>query len=180
MNLSLFDDNLPTEPLLRVYPVIDSRVRGLCPKPYGKNKNGCPNFGDPKHSYRCPPEAPLFEKKFDLSRPVYAVINEFAYGAHVERMLATPKKDGSTRSLDEAKCVLYWQNTARKQLQAKIDAALATLPGYEATWCPEGHGVNVTETLAKVGITLEWPPKRIARQVAFLGVPLLTHLWREG
>lgn len=172
MNLSLFDDNnLPeVEPLLRVCPVMDSRVRGLCVKPYGNNKKGCPNFNDPKHAYRCPPGAPFFDRYFDLSRPIYAVVNDFPYGEHVKRMLATPKKDGSARSLDEAKCVLYWQNTARKQLQAKIYAALATLPGYEATWCPEGMGVNVTETLAKAGITLEWPPKQIARQVAFLGI----------
>jgi hypothetical protein len=173
MNLSLFDDNMfkPESLLQRVDPVLNSRMRGLCVRPYGNNKKGCPNFGDPAHAHRCPPGAPLFADKFDMSQPVYAVINEFEYGAHVEKMLATPKKNGKARTLDEAKCVLYWQGAARAALRKKIGAALSTMPGYEATWCPEGHGVNVTETLKNVGIILEWPPKRIACQVAFLGVP---------
>lgn len=71
----------------------------------------------------------------------------------------------------QLRCVLYWQQTARKQLAVKIETALTALPGYEATWCPEGMGVNVTATLEQVGIILEWPPQQIARQVAFLGMP---------
>jgi hypothetical protein len=32
-------------------------------------------------------------------------------------------------------------------------------------------GVNVTETLRLEGIVLEWPPVRIARQVALIAYP---------
>lgn len=167
MNLSLFDYN-DQEPLLRVFPVIDSRVRGLCARPYEGHKKGCPNFNDSKHSHRCPPGAPLFDKHFDLGQPVYAVVNEFDLAAHMTRM-AERNPSWTDRQL---RCVLYWQPTARKQLSMLIDAALATLPGYEATWCPEGMGVDVTATMQRAGVTLEWPPMRIARQVAFLATRL--------
>ena len=146
---------------------MDSRVRGLCAKPYEGHKKGCPNFNDPKYSHRCPPGAPLFDKHFDLGKPVYAVVNDFDLSGHVNRMRSANPKWSDRQSY----CVLYWQGTARKQLNAKIEATLAVLPGYEATWCPEGMAVNVTETLLAIGIELEWPPVRIARQVALLAVP---------
>lgn len=151
-----------------VTPVLEYEVRALCVRPYPNHPKGCPNVGK---CDRCPPAAPGFAHAFDISAPVYAVVNEFDLGTHVQKLKATPKKDGSIRSDDEARCVLYWQGAARKQLNAKIKEALASLPGYAATWCPEGMGINVTATLAAAGIDLEWPPVRIARQVALLGIP---------
>lgn len=168
-NLCLFNDNTLAGPeqLVQVFPVLDSRVRGLCVKPYDGHKKGCPNFNDPKHSHRCPPGAPLFDTYFDLNQPVYVVLNEFDLAQHVTRM----KLRNPTWTDRQLRCVLYWQQTARKQLSEKLEAALAILLGYEATWCPEGMGVNVTATLENAGILLEWPPIRIARQVAFLAKP---------
>jgi len=174
--------------MIQVTPVIDSRVRGLCVRAYEGHKKGCPNYNDPKHAYRCPPQAPLFQSYFSMDYPIYAVINEFDLGAHVERMLAKPKANGKLRTLEEARCVLYWQGTARKQLKSAIGNALRQLnpPGldprhcYEATWCPEGMGVDVTRTLAAVGIPLEWPPKRWACQVAFLAKPAAERAYNEG
>lgn len=162
MNLDLFEDNTPAT-LLQVKPVIDYSVRALCTTPYPLHPKGCPNVGK---CDRCPPAAPLFDKAFDLELPIFAVINEFDLAGHVERM----RQKNTTWSDRQLRCVLYWQGTARKQLNAKIEAALAAAPGYEATWCPEGMGVNVTETLASVGIVLEWPPERIVCQVALLAV----------
>lgn len=165
MNLNLFPTDNPL--LTPVTPVIQNSVRGLCVRPYEGHKKGCPNFNDPKHAHRCPPKAPFFAEHYDLGQPVFAVINEFDLGAHMKRM--KERNPGWTDR--QLRCVLYWQGTARKQLKAKIEAALATLPGYEATWCPEGMGVNVTLTLKEAGIDLEWPPNKIARQVAFLAKP---------
>lgn len=161
-------DGLPPPVLIQVHPVIDPSVRGLCPRAYNKHPKGCPNFNK---CDRCPPKAPMFDRAYDMSKPVYAVVNSFDLGGHVSRLKATPKKDGSIRSDDEAKCVLYWQGKARSQLNRLIKIA-AVPTGYTATWCPEGMGVNVTATLAAVGIHLEWPAVRIARQVALMGVPL--------
>lgn len=152
---------------VRVYPIINRSIMGLCFKPYPGHPHGCPAAGK---TDRCPPLAPDFDKAFDLSRPVYAVVNEFDLGAHATRMLAKHPK-WSDR---QCRCVLYWQGTARKQLKEKIEKVLANpaLAGYGSTWCPEGMGVNVTETMKAAGVVLEWPPERIARQVAFIAVPI--------
>lgn len=150
--------------MIQVDPVVDHSVRGLCVRPYPLHPKGCPNFGK---CDRCPPKAPFFEEAFDLALPVFAVVNQFDLAAHVARMAAR-NPDWSDRQL---RCVLYWQGTARKQLQEKIQTALAGLPGYVATWCPEGMGVNVTATMQAIGVPMEWPPVNVAMQVALLGFP---------
>ena len=152
--------------VILIHPVIDYSVRALCAKPYPLHPKGCPNFGK-KDKKTCPPEVPCFDKVFDLAQPIYAVVNEFDFGMHVERM-REKHPDWSDRQL---RCVLYWQAGARKQLKAKVIAALKQMPGYSVTMTPEGQGVNVTETMKNVGIILEWPPQRIARQIAFLAKP---------
>ena len=69
-------------------------------------------------------------------------------------------------------CVLYWQPKARKQLNGHIEyLCCGPLYKYGAERCPEAMGVNVFETLANAGLELEWPPRKIARQVALLGIP---------
>lgn len=130
--------------LLPVTPVISTRVRGLCVTPYPGHPKGCPNFGA---CDRCPPQAPLFPDVFDTARTVYALVNEFDLGMHVIKM----RHKHPAWSYAQLTCVLYWQNTARKQLRQAIEAVLPALQGYAATWCPEGMGVDVTTTLAQVG-----------------------------
>jgi hypothetical protein len=163
MNHSLSEDNskLQGKPLIQVFPVIDHTVRALCAKPYPLHPKGCPNVGK---CDRCPPRAPLFEEVFDIAAPVYAVINEFDLGMHVIKMRAS-NPGWSYRQLS---CVLYWQGTARKQLKQAVETILPAFTGYAVTYCPEGMGVDVTATLAATGIELEWPPVKVARQVAFL------------
>lgn len=157
----------PKPVAMKVTPIIDHSVRGLCTKTYDRHPKGCPNFGK---CDRCPPKAPKFEDVYDLAHPVYAVVNSFPLGIHIRKLKATPKKDGTIRTDAEAECVLYWQGAARKQLKQCVEKLLSRLPkGYEATQCPEGMGVNVTATLAACGVDLEWPPRNIARQVALVG-----------
>lgn len=154
--------SVSTPDVVLVVPVIDYSIRELCTKPYPLHPKGCPNVGK---CDRCPPTAPLFDKVFDLGQPVYAVINQFDLAGHMAKM-AIRNPHWSDRQL---RCVLYWQGTARKQLRSRIISALISLPGYSATSCPEGQGVDVTATLAATGVWLEWPPVNIVRQVAFLG-----------
>ena len=137
--------------MVRVEPVIDYSVRKLCCQPYPLHPKGCPNYN--KHK-RCPPKALYFDQVFDLTKPVYAVVNEFDLGTHIERM-KFKHPDWSERQL---RCVLYWQGTARKQLKAQIRKELAALPNYAVTMNPEGMGVDVTKTMSQAGIILEWPP----------------------
>lgn len=150
--------------MLPVVPVIDVSVRGLCVRPYAGHTKGCPNFGKCE---RCPPKIGLFPDLYDMTQPMFAVINEFDLASHVERMQA----NNPSWSYRQLSCVLYWQPKARKQLKEKIDSLLPLFEGYTATWCPEAMGVNVTQTLANVGIILEWPAVNVARQVALLAVP---------
>jgi hypothetical protein len=110
----------------------------------------------------------MFDRAYDLFQPVYVIINSFDLGAHTVKMRALHP----SWSYAQLTCVLYWQGTARKQLNDLINAVLPAFPGYTATWCPEGMGVDVTATLAVVGVVLEWPAVQIARQVALLGAPL--------
>lgn len=101
----------------------------------------------------------------DLSEQVYCVWNRFDLAAHVARMRQR-HPHWSDRQL---RCVLYWQPRARKQLRHKVEALLAEEPELVAVFCPEACGVNVTATMAKVGIELEWPPRKWAYQVALVG-----------
>jgi predicted metal-binding protein len=149
--------------IIPVEPVIDMSVRALCVKPYPGHKKGCPNYGKKKG---CPPEAPRFDDEYDLTKPIYAIINKFDIASHVSRMREL-HPDWSQRQLD---CCLYWQPRARNQLLEHIRYFLGKHPGYRFETCPEAMGVNVTETLKRVGIILEWPPRQWACQVALAGI----------
>lgn len=149
--------------VIKVAPVIEPSVRRLCVRPYHAHPKGCPNFGEKK---TCPPMAPLFNEHFDMTQPIYAVINIFDFKGHVEKM-REKHPDWSQRRLE---CVLYWQNTARKQLKEHVIDFLKQHKGYTATGCPEAMGINVTATLKNTGFELEWPPKNKACQVALVGV----------
>lgn len=160
MNLHLFEQ---PKYAIRIEPVIDYKVIALCRQTYHGHPKGCPNWGID----RCPPKVGLFDKVYDTTQPVYAVVNDYDLGAHMQRMKAK-HPHWTDRQLRN---VLYWQQTARKQLEAKIRHELETgFTGYTAERCPEGMGVHVTRTLENAGITLEWPPMQFARQVAFLAV----------
>ena len=110
----------------------------------------------------------MLDELLDLNQTVYCVWNRFDLGAHVQRM-GKRHPDWSDRKL---RCVLYWQGTARKQLREKVEAVLAEIQGMIALYCPEASGVDVTATMASIGVELEWPPNQWAYQVALVGVPL--------
>lgn len=148
-----------------VNPVIDPGVRKLCRKPYPNHKRGCPNYGKKEG---CPPSVPMISEVIDVSRPVYAIYNVFPFGEHVENMRRKHPK-WSQRQLE---CCLYWQNTARKQLREIINEFLWTPGKYRIVECPEAQGVNVTETMRRVDIELEWPPRIYAYQIVLAGCPV--------
>lgn len=153
-------------PLVEVVPVLDDKIRELCTKPYPLHPKGCPNFGKRN---TCPPKAPFYSEVYNLFKPTYAVINEFDIAGHVARMRRL-HPDWSDRQL---RCVLYWQGTARKQLTVMVAEAMSDprCCGYVPTASPEAMGVDVTRTLLAAGVRLEWPPRKVARQVVLLGAP---------
>lgn len=129
----------------------------LCSTPYPGHRRGCPNLGE---KYGCPPSA----KRFDVwaDAPYFAIVNEFSLQDHVNRM-ADLHPTWSNRQLE---CCLYWQQTARKELEVLIAHFRCRHPDLIICRCPEAAGVNVTQTLKDHGLLLEWPPKKIVRQVA--------------
>jgi len=153
----------------QVQPVVDPRVRTLCARPYVGHPKGCPNIGQRDI---CPPRARLLPELLDLAQPVFAVWSSFDLGAHVERMRAA-HPGWSDRQL---RCCLYWQSGARKVLREKIRdflfcSSVRDQPGLIVLTCPEACGVNVTATMASVGIVLQWPPQTLVYQVALVGAP---------
>jgi hypothetical protein len=68
------------------------------------------------------------------------------------------------------RCCLYWQGRARAALRREVQVAMQASPGSRAVYCPEACGVNVTATMASIGIELEWPPVTLAYQVALVGM----------
>lgn len=149
--------------IIQVNPAIDYYVRSLCFKPYPDHSKGCPNYGKKKG---CPPEAELFDHVYDLDKPVYAIINKFDFKAHTDRMRQL-HPEWSER---QVRCCLYWQQGARNQLKEKIMYFFREHRGHHVEPCPEAMGVNITATLADVGIILEWPPETVAYQVALAGI----------
>ena len=150
-----------------VKPVLDMAMRKLCTKPYPGHREGCPNYGKRD---TCPPRAPALPDVMALSKPVYVVWNTFDLGAHADNMWAL-HPEWSAR---QARCCLYWQGAARVALRVKVDAFTDKECHPECDcilYCPEACGVNVTATMRKAGIELEWPVPaiKLARQVALVG-----------
>ena len=143
-------------------PVIDHSVRGLCWRPYEGHPHGCPNY---KKCDRCPPRAALLQNAFDLNDRMFVVYNAFDIASHVMKMSQRHPK-WSDRQL---RCCLYWQPTARKALRREINIFLSIHPGLYIVETPEAMGLNVTATMASVGIHLEWPPVNVTYQVALAG-----------
>lgn len=153
--------------ILPVTPVINHSVRGLCCREYPGHPHGCPNFDKKKG---CPPDAELFDEVYDLTQPVYAIINRFDFQAHTDRMRAK-HPEWSDR---QVKCCLYWQKDARSELLHHIEKFWREHgTAFKVETCPEAMGVNVTETMKQAGVLLEWPPETVTYQIAFAAIKAL-------
>lgn len=146
----------------KVEPIVEPSVRKLCAHPYHNHPKGCPNLGKRED---CPPHAKLVTEEFDFSKPIYMIWNVYPFGKHVRKM----KKKHPDWTKYQLGCVLYWQGTARKQLKEEVKTFLKKHKGLHVSTCPEAQGVNLTETMKKIGVELEWPPKKFAYQIAIAG-----------
>ena len=151
-----------------VVPSLDLSVRYLCRKAYPNHRYGCPNYNKKDG---CPPSAPLLDETLDISKMIYVIYNRFKFGRHVYRMgLKHPHWSQRQRE-----CCLYWQGTARKDLRRKVERFVAKYPYSHVVWCPEAQGVNVTKTMRRVEVELEWPPEKYAYQVVLAGTRKEAH-----
>ena len=140
--------------------VYDVRARdGIwCKLSYPNHPKGCPNFP------ACPLKHPDFKTVSD-AYTWFAVVEEFDLKAHAEAM----KLKHPEWSERQCRNLLYWQNGVRKRLFEKalhfrhIGDIILTLT------VPEACGVNVYETMAKVGIVIQRNPDTV-KKVMFLGI----------
>ena len=61
----------------------------------------------------------------------------------------------------------YWPEKIKG---AKIKKFLIEHREYSIIACPEACGVNLTATMQKIGIELEWPPENVAYQIVLAGI----------
>jgi predicted metal-binding protein len=147
----------------RVKPVIDLKVRYLCVQSYPNHPRGCPNYNKKND---CPPTCKTIGEIIDTRKPIYVIWNRFDFSKHCIKM----KNRYPSWTQRQIECCLYWQGTARKRLNHHIDYFLTKHPEYVIIRTPEGTGVNVTATMKKIGIILEWPPKTKTYQIALAGI----------
>ena len=153
-------------PWATVTPIVKHAVRSLCYRPYPGHPRGCPNYGK---LARCPPQAPLATEVIDLTKTVWAIWVTFDLEAHAARMVE--KHPGWSDR--QARNCLYWQPGQRKKLREELAAfdhsrARGPVP-LKLLGCPEAAGIDVTATMQSAGITLEWPPIRLAYTVVLVG-----------
>lgn len=149
----------------QIVPVMDYNMIALCRKPYHNHRKGCPNWAKKKG---CPPHVKMFDKVYDTSKPIYAIWNVFNFGEHVARM----KEKHPEWTEHQVKCCLYWQPTARKELKKQINSFIVDFPELDICYCPEGMGVNITQTMMNIGEVLEWSPETKTYQIVLAGTLL--------
>lgn len=135
----------------------------LCRLEYPGHKNGCPSIGRNK---KCPPYAKRLEKKYDLTKSCWFIYLKLNIQKQEKRMV----KLHPTWSKKQARCLLYWQPTAKKELIKKCELYKYRISlGYELI--PEAMGLHVFETAHNMGLSLErdYSKQKYIYKIAFLG-----------
>jgi hypothetical protein len=138
----------------------DERARDgtWCRLRYPGHPRGCPNF--PK----CPAKRPDFQELTD--RTWYAVVEKFDLKAQAERM-AKAHPEWTER---QCRNLLYWQGGVRNRLKAK--ALKIYVPFADVLLdIPEANGVNIFQTMARVGIHIELEKPDQITKVMLVGKP---------
>jgi len=139
----------------------DKKIQRLCCHPYHNHPRGCPNFGK---KIGCPPNQLLINEVLDFNKKIYLIYTEFNLVKHARKM----RRLYPYWSEYQIYCVLYWQSKARVFQRQEEKIALQKY-GFDYIACPEACGVNVTELMKRIGIILEWPPRKITRLVSLGG-----------
>jgi hypothetical protein len=154
----LFGHDKVEEAIKLTKVVYDIRARdGMwCKLPYPGHPKGCPNFP------ACPATYFDFLDSSKVWTHWYAVIEEFDLVGHKKKM----KQLHPLWTDRQCRNPLYWQNGVRSKLNKK---ALAVYKhGDTILEIPEACGINVFETMAKVGINIERYPD-IVRKIMLIG-----------
>lgn len=145
--------------------VLNRKVGDWCQFPYHGHPKGCPNYNK---RWSCPPKIGKISDHFSLNENLFLVNSVFNIESHAKTM----KANHPTWSDRQARCVLYWQNSSRKQLRERSRSIMKFLNLNQYTECPEGMGVNVYATgrLSEPPLKLEKIHNlNICRHVALIG-----------
>lgn len=144
--------------------------RSMCIRPYHNHPKGCPNFGKKEG---CPPNIPMFDQVYDLTKPIYLIINEFNLLEHVENMRKI-HPDWSSYQLYNSR---YWQGKSISINKKVSYAWLNEHPNLVLTNWVENMGVDLVKTLKQVDIDLVFKEKlKIARRISCVGEVLADSL----
>jgi hypothetical protein len=131
-------------PLTKIFYNPFARNGVWCCSAYTNHPKGCPNFAK-----GCTKKRPDF-KDIAMDYDWFAVMDTFDLKAHAERM----KTKHTLWSERQCRNPLYWQGRVRSGLRKKC----ILLPGDILLDIPEACGIDVFETMANIGITLERKP----------------------
>jgi predicted metal-binding protein len=146
-----------------IIPIINYNVISLCKQPYHNHNKGCPNWNK---KIGCPPNTKMFDKIYDMSKPIYVIYNIFNLKEHTNNL----KLKYPNWTEYQLKCCLYWQPKARKQLSEEIIKFKKEFPNYTIDKCPEAEGIDLTATMKTININLEWPVENYTYQIAIAGI----------
>jgi predicted metal-binding protein len=135
--------------------IFQKRIQNLCMIPYAGHPHGCTNVGK---KIGCPPNQPLIDKVLDLNSEIYVIYSVFDVGLFAERMrIKHPEWRDQPRQWYNPR---RWQGMARRLHSIEEDKATAQFKLERMITSPEAHGVNVTELMKSIGVTLDWqwPP----------------------
>jgi len=140
-----------------------TRVGGLkawCELPYPGHPKGCPNYPN-----KCC--FPKVGEYYDLTKPHWFAIVEFNIGEFADKM----KKKHPEWSERQCRCVLYWQNGVRSQLDVKCKSFIGNKDLIYHK-IPEAMGVNVMLTMRKnLKLDIAIKPVHMVRKIALIGSP---------
>lgn len=138
--------------------------RCMCIKPYKNHKYGCPNYGKLD---TCPPKIPSMYDQIFYTDDVYAVITKFnLYEYYNKRRKNRPDlPEGQIRNL---RC---WQPITIKENDIAVSEfyhKYTNKNDYVSTRLLECMGVDVINTLKKVGVIISFPIEEYVYRVSFL------------
>lgn len=148
------------DPKIIVYSI---KIQHICRRPYYKHRKGCPNYNKKDG---CPPNQLLINNALDFEKDLYVIYTEFPVGKFAKRMRI--RHPGW--SLRQIYNPMFWQPQARKIQRIEEAKAVEENNLTKIITSPEAHGVNITELMKNIGISLKWkwPPEHMLENKAYL------------
>ncbi|MBU3913431.1 MAG: DUF2284 domain-containing protein [Nanoarchaeota archaeon] len=135
-------------------------VQNFCKNKYPQHSSGCPNYGKKNG---CPP-CELIDSVLDFEKDIYLIYTEFNIGEFAQKMRVR------FPGWSERQCFnsRLWQGKARKEHNLELERFREKFH-LDIVLQPERKGVDINLLFIRLGMKLEWPPRKIARVVSLGG-----------